>query len=612
MDNNLSIGIDLGTSNCALALSRENLEIVEITQLTGAGAVGESSLLPSSIYLSASGEFADQALNPPWAVNQNRDYAVGIFAREHGAVVPDRLISSAKSWLCNSHVDRKSAFLPWRSESVSSKLSPVEASARLLRHLRDNLLFHRPGGESSADLDAAQTVLTVPASFDEAARTLTAEAAQQAGWSSVVLLEEPQAAFYSWISRAEDQWRKQICPGDLILVCDIGGGTTDFSLIAVSQENGELCLDRICVGDHILLGGDNMDLALAFAARGALEQQGVSLTQWQMLALVQLARSAKERLFADPELNEVPLSIPGRGSSLLRNTVSAVITREQAISVVLNGFFPQTAPTDLPEERKTAGLQEFGLPYASDPAVTKHLARFLQRSLTNVLSDPSLRGRIAPQPNVEQAAFLRPTAILFNGGVLKAAAIRERIMSILREWIGSGNITELAGGDLDQACARGAAYYGALRRSGKGLRIKAGTARSYYLGIEASMPAVPGYRPPVRGLCVVPQGTEEGTTLVLPEQEFGLATGQPAEFRFFCSTTRAGDHLGTVIEDAEHELEETARLEVLLPAVADQAASVVPVRLQAVVTEVGTLELWMKHLSSDSRWKLDFNVRAKD
>ncbi|HQH27099.1 MAG TPA: Hsp70 family protein [Oligoflexia bacterium] len=467
MGNSFCIGLDLGTSNSAAAVSfagEDEIRTVPISQTAGPGLLGEKSQLASACYLPAAHEEALLASSLPWVpAGEQRDCLVGAFAREHGALVPDRLITSAKSWLCNAHVDRRAAILPWKSEAALHKFSPVDVSSMILAHLRDNLHFHREKWGGDDLLKEGQVVLTVPASFDEVARNLTYEAAEKAGWEHVTLLEEPQAAFYAWIAAAGSEWRSQVQPGDIILVCDVGGGTTDFSLIAVSEEDGELRLHRISVGDHILLGGDNMDLALAFAVKNRLQASGQTVGKWQFLSLVQLVRGAKERLFSECALSEVPISIAGRGGSLFRDTISAAITREEAEQVILEGFFPRCSVLDKPQERRAAALQEFGLPYAADAAITKHLARFLTESFKNVKSDSTLASELGLLALENEDTILCPTAVLFNGGVFKAAVMRERILGLLHDWSGSPEVRELEGTDLDLAVARGACYYAKLR-----------------------------------------------------------------------------------------------------------------------------------------------------
>ncbi len=611
MTTRFSLGIDLGTSNCAMAvtdLDTDATEVLPITQILAANELGEKPTLASALYLPHPQEYPPGSFPLPWG-DSAEPGIVGQFARDHGALVPDRLVTSAKSWLSNPHIDPKQPTLPWRSESAEEKLSPFEVSRRYLRHLKDAFLHavHTEGRQW--DLGEGQIVVTVPASFDEVARSLTAEAAEAAGLGKVTLLEEPQAAFYAWTAHAGRQWRDAVAPGDIILVCDVGGGTADFSLIAVTEADGNLELERISVGEHILLGGDNMDLALAYALQAKLEAEGKSLDSWQFLALVHAASRAKISLFEDASLAEAPIAVPSRGSSLLARTIATALDRASLSQVVLDGFFAQTALDDLPREARRAGLQEFGLPYASDPVISKHLARFLTRSLENVKASEKLAALAGPRSGGQA---LMPTAVLFNGGVFKAAPIRTRVLDLLTAWNGGQPVRALEGFEPDLAVAQGAAIYGQHRATGKGIRIKAGASRSYYIGLEASMPAVPGFRPPVKALCVVPQGMEEGTELLIEGRTFGLVTGQAAEFRFFSSSVRSGDTPGQVLPDAERELEETSQLEIELPALPDApAGQVVPVQIESVVTELGTLELWMKHTNSDRRWKIEFQVRTE-
>jgi molecular chaperone DnaK (HSP70) len=611
MTTRFSLGIDLGTSNCAMAvadLETERAELLPITQILAANELGEKPTLASALYLPHPQEYAPGSLPLPWNDGGEKGI-VGQFARDHGALVPDRLVTSAKSWLSNPHIDPKQPTLPWRSESAEEKLSPFEVSRRYLRHLKNAFLHTAHAQGRPWDLGEGQIVVTVPASFDEVARSLTAEAAEAAGLGKVTLLEEPQAAFYAWTAHAGRQWRDAVTPGDIILVCDVGGGTADFSLIAVTEAEGNLELERISVGEHILLGGDNMDLALAYTLQAKLEAEGKSLDSWQFMALVHAASQAKISLFEDTSLAEAPIAVPSRGSSLLARTIATALDRTSLSQVVIDGFFAQTTLDDLPREARRAGLQEFGLPYASDPVISKHLAGFLTRSLQNVRASEKLAALVGPRSSGQA---LIPTAVLFNGGVFKAAPIRARVLDLLTSWNAGRPVRELEGFEPDLAVAQGAAIYGQHRATGKGIRIKAGASRSYYIGLEASMPAIPGFRPPVKALCVVPQGMEEGTELLIEGRTFGLVTGQAADFRFFSSSVRSGDTPGQVLPDAERELEETSQLEVELPALPDApAGQVVPVQIESVVTELGTLELWMKHTNSDQRWKIEFQVRTE-
>lgn len=610
MEKRFAIGIDLGTTNSALALAPaeggEVPEIVPVPQFDSFQAAGEEDVLPSALYIPLEQEGASASARLPW----NGDIVPGIvgrFAREHGALTPDRLVTSAKSWLGHPHIDPRQAVLPWGSE-LERKVSPFEASRLYLDHLRRTLLHTVESRGISGGLEGCEAVLTVPASFDEVARGLTFEAAVAAGWGDVTLLEEQQAAFYHWLAYAGDRWREMVRPGDVVLVCDVGGGTADFSLVAVAERDGELALERVSVGEHILLGGDNMDLALAYTLRGELEKKGQKLDNRQFLFLLHACRGGKERLFADPSLAEIPIAIPSRGAGLFSGTISTSLRRELLQSVLLDGFLPRTGASEHPTRRPGAGLREFGLPYEADPALSRHLAAFLARSWQNARTSSELSFLVGDRVRERDGvSFVSPTAVLFNGGVFKADPVRERVLSLLREWSGDP-VQELAGAHFDLAVARGAAVYARLRLTGEGIRIRSGTARSYYLGLETAMPAVPGMAPPVRGICVVPQGMEEGSEAPLPGREFGLAVGEPVQFRFFSSAVRAGDGVGTVVEEVE-ELEETAGLEVTLPPVEEGAGQLVPVRLHSRVTELGTLELWMRHEGSGRQWKVEFNVR---
>jgi molecular chaperone DnaK (HSP70) len=560
-------------------------DVLSIPQLTAPGTIEERLLLPSFLYLSKEGEFPGGALALPW--DKKAAYAGGEFARAHGAKVPTRLVASAKSWLSHTGVDRTGALLPWQAPPEVQRISPVEASARYLKHLAGAWQALRKSG-----LDSEDIILTVPASFDAAARELTTQAASQAGFHSVTLLEEPQAALYAWLEKAGDGFRKQVKVGDVILVVDVGGGTTDFSLIAVSEQDGDLQLTRMAVGDHILLGGDNMDLTLAHHLG-----QEKNLDNWQFATLTYGCRQAKELLFADRKLKKVPISIPGRGSALIGSTIKTELTRDDVTRILIDGFIPQISVGELPRTARRTGLTQVGLPYAQDPGITRHLAAFLTR-----------QSRIA-----EGKSFVHPTAILFNGGVFKAPVLKERVVAVVNEWLakdGGSPVKEIAGADLDLAVARGAAYYGWVRH-GHGIRIRGGTARSYYVGVEPAMPAVPGFEPPVNALCVAPFGMEEGSTADIPPQEFALVVGEPTVFRFFASSVRREDRAGDMIGDAarSEELEEVAPIETTL---SGEPGKLVPVNLQAAVTEIGTLELRCLEKGGPGRWKLEMNVRTKE
>jgi molecular chaperone DnaK (HSP70) len=445
-------------------------------------------------------------------------------------------------------------------------------------------------------------LVTVPASFDAVARELTLEAAKQAGYANITLLEEPQAAFYAWIERHPD-WRDLVQPGDLILVVDIGGGTTDFTLIAVTESKGELELERVAVGEHILLGGDNVDLALAGVVAARLAEKGTRLDSRQMQSLWNNCRVAKEKLL-DPEslADEQSVTILGKGTGLVGGTIKASLLRSDIARVLADGFLPTVPSNDMPAAQRRVGLQELGLPYAADPAITRHMARFLRQQAA-----PSQQAAVRRGPS----GLACPTHVLFNGGVLRAPLVRERILGTLDAWLaaeGLPPIKPLTGEDLMRAVASGAAYYG-LARTGRGVRIRGGVPRTYYVGVESAMPSIPGFPAPLKALVVVPFGMEEGTDVAIPGREFGLVVGNPAEFRFFTATTRKNDKVGDLIEDYGDQLQELSPMEVSFSS-GEASSEVVPVSFETVITETGVLQLWC--VARDGRkWKLEFNVREK-
>ena len=604
MSERSSVGIDLGTTNSALAhrpLDGEgDVVVLEVPQLVRPGDVRPRRLLPSFLYLPHEAELPRGALALPWAADAP---VVGELARALGAQTPMRLVASAKSWLSHPSLDRRAASLPAGAPPEVPRVSPLEASARFLAHLRAAWDHEVARGDPARALAAQRVVLTVPASFDAVARELTVEAARAAGLPEVILLEEPQAALYAWVDAMGEGWRRAVHPGDLVLVVDVGGGTTDLSLIAVVDRGGDLGLERVAVGDHILLGGDNMDLALAHALAERLAREGRALDRWQTVALGHAARLAKETLFEDPALAAAPVAVPGRGSSLVGGAVRTELPRELLVSALVDGFFPRVEVSARPAAPRRAGLTTLGLPYAADPAVTRHLAAFLARHRG------ALAEGAAPVP-LAGRSFLHPTAVLFNGGVMKAAPLAARVVEVLSAWLaaeGAPPPRVLPAADLDLAVARGAATYGRVR-AGRGIRIRGGTARAYYVGVEAAAPAVPGVAPPLHAVCLAPMGMEEGTSVDLPGEEVGLVVGEPASFRLFASSARREDGPGDVApEDAE--LAELPPLDAALPADGRAAGDVVPVRLRAHVTEIGTLELECVERGGKA-WRLEWNLRA--
>jgi hypothetical protein len=602
------VGIDLGTTNCALAYvdtgagGDPRVQPFHIPQVVNAGEVAERPLLPSNLYLPGPGEQPAGAMKLPW--DGDRDYAVGEFAKTFGAKVPTRLVSSAKSWLCHTGVDRKAAILPFRAGEDDRRVSPVEASVRYLKHIAEAWNHTMAKGLADHRLEAQDIILTVPASFDAAARELTVEAARAAGFEHLTLLEEPQAAFYAWIDGQGENWRKQVNVGDLVLVADLGGGTTDFTLVEVSEEAGNLSLTRLAVGDHLLLGGDNMDLSLAYTISAALAKQGTKLDAGQMLQLTHAARAAKEQILADKSLASAPVTVLGKGRSVIASTIKYDLPRAEVEKVLLEGFFPDCPRDAEPARSRAAGLQELGLPYVADAGVTRHLAHFLTRQAE------ALANREKPAGKKKKETGL-PTAVLFNGGVFKADPMRSRFLGVLNTWAKAAKAEptrELTGADLDQAVAKGAAYYGLVRR-GKGVRIRGGTARAYYIGVETAMPAVPGMPQPIKALCVTPFGMEEGTEADIPQQEFGLVVGEEVEFRFLGSTVRRDDKPGALIDEWEGQIDELSPVRVTLDGKA--TGRPVPVHLHSKVTEVGQLELWCYTKDGKQKWKLEFNVREQ-
>ncbi len=586
------IGIDLGTTNSVLAYAplsgdKPEVQLLPIPQLVASGVVEDRTTLPSFLYLAPKHEAAAGAFDLPWS--KSNPTVVGEWARQQSAEKPERTVAAAKSWLAHSKVDRHQAILPWGAPAEVPKVSPVTASRRYLEHLIAAWQHAFP----DAPIADQVVVLTVPALFDAAARELTREAALAAGLpAGLILLEEPQAAVYSWLTVTGDRWRRLLKVGETLLVCDMGGGTTDLTLVGVDQEGGELMLRRIAVGDHLLVGGDNMDLALAHFVAGKFAEKGTKLDPWQSVSLWHQCRTAKEALLTEGGPKKHPLGVLGRGSKLIGGTVKVDVEREAAAELLLEGFFPRCNTTDRPVRRRQSGFQELGLPFEADAGVTRHLAAFLMAQGKD------------NQP-------VRPTHVLFNGGVFKADGFRGRLLEVLGSWADGASSAQALEGehDLDHAVARGAAYYGWAKQHG-GVRIRGGAARSYYVGIETSGLAIPGAPRPLKALCVVPFGMEEGTSIDVPSDDFGLVVGEPATFRFFSSSVRKADKPGDLLDRwNEDELAESDSLETMLPKDDAVEDDFVPVRFNSQITELGVFELWCQGTKSPNRWKLEFSVR---
>ncbi len=608
------IGIDLGTTNCAISYteypqtddgegaSGNEVKNFNIAQVTGPGVVEEKPLLPSFIYIASEVEFPAGALDLPWA--SGRGFCVGEFARKRGSESPNRLISSAKSWLCHAGVSREAKILPSTAGGDCQKFSPIEASAKYIEHIKDAWNHKMAAEDKDSEMSKQCIFITVPASFDAAARELTLKAAELAGLSNITLLEEPQAAFYSWINRAGDKWRRGVKEGEVVLVFDIGGGTTDFSLIYVGQKDGDLTLNRIAVGNHILLGGDNMDIALANLVRQKLESAGKKIDNWQFQGLWYSARAAKETLLADDKLDRVAVTVLSKGKSVIGGAMKSEILRSEIEKIMLDGFFAPAASGDMPLKQAGLGITEISLPYASDPAITRHLAKFLKEHVNN-----------ENYTKKSGTTFIHPDAVLFNGGVMKSDILRQRALEVINGWLkteGAGEVKKLESDDMDVAVAHGAAYFG-LAKAGRGIRIKGGTAASYYIGLETAMPAVPGMRAPIKALCAVPAKTEEGTRLQIPGREFGLRIGEKSEFKMFVSTTHKEEAPGTILDEwPEGELIEMTPLETALERKEGAADELVPVTIESYVTEIGTIEIWCVARDGKNRWKLEFNIRESE
>ncbi len=607
-ESRFSVGIDLGTTHSVVSYvplnetdgEQASLRVLDIPQLTSPGVIGEKKQLPSFMYQAHEAELVPGDLVLPW--DGQPEAIVGELARQLGSKTPIRLIASAKSWLSHAGVDRRSALLPVQSPEEVRRVSPLHASTAYLRHLRDAWNQQFP----EAPLAEQDLVITVPASFDPAARELTVEAAQAIGLRQAALLEEPQSALYSWIQSSAGGWREQVKPGEVILVVDVGGGTTDLSLIAVTEEGGNLTLNRVAIGDHILLGGDNMDLALAYGLRAKLQAEGKRLEPWQVQALTHACRDAKEALLTDGDLQEVPIVVPSRSSSLIGGVLRTSLTRDEVNTALVEGFFPWVELTERPVTQARTGLTTLGLPYAQDARITAHLAAFLTRQV-------GATGDLAGFGPHTGQQFLHPSAVLLNGGVFKSGLLANRLLEVLNHWLAADQAAParlLRGADLDLAVSRGAAYFGYVRK-GRGVRIRGGTAAAYYVGVESSMPAVPGFAPPLEALCIAPFGIEEGTQADLPPYEFGVVVGEPVHFRFFSSTVRRDDVVGTRLDWwPADEVEELAEIEVVLSSEQHRPGDIVPVHLLAYVTEVGTLQLEAVAKEGGQRWKVEFDVRS--
>ncbi len=574
------VGIDLGTTNCAVGyvdlhdVSPGSIEIksFDISQLMGMGRLGKSRTLPSFLYLPTRYESENTVFALPW--DEDRDYAVGVYARDQGALVPKRLVSSAKSWLCHGGVDRDAPILPWGGADDVKKISPIEASSRYLQHIKEAWEY-----EMKVPLEEQDVIITVPASFDQVARELTQRAARDAGLTDVILLEEPLASFYAWLSQHEGDWTGFLRPGEILLVCDVGGGTTDFTLVSCEKAEEGPRLERVAVGNHLLLGGDNIDLAISAICEKRIGRE-LTTAQWQNL--FHQARQAKERLLSGDGIEETSVRLVGRGRSLVGGTLTVTLKRDEVERAILDGFFPEIElDAGLKEAPPKDGLREMGLPYEKDPAVTRHLARFILRQG---------EGRI-------------PDVILFNGGALKPLSMRNRISAVLSSWKGE-DVPDIESQSLDLAISVGACYYG-LVRMGLGLRVGGGIPRAYFVGLTTPD------KDTKKALCLLERGSEEGKETEV-QREFKVFTNRPVKFTLFSSTTRRGDKLGDVVEINEKDFVRLPPLRTVLKYGKRSGDKAIPVRVGSGITAIGTLELFCRSLVSPHKWRLQFDLRAED
>lgn len=597
------IGIDLGTTNSAVSFVDLNavdktrklrpIKIFRVPQLTGPGEFSPYSVLPSFLYIPGEYDVSGDSIKHPW--KREKDSFPGVFAREHGAAIPSRLVSSAKSWLCHARADRQARILPWGAEGVE-KISPVEATAEFLRHIKK--AWNHFIKDEDSFLENQFTVLTVPASFDESAREFTLEAARQAGLGNgVTLLEEPLAAFYSWLARHEHDWQNHVKPDDLILVCDVGGGTTDFTLITLRESEGSPRFERLAVGDHLILGGDNIDLALArYVETKFSGKRSLSADKWKTLC--HKSRAAKERIFESGD-DAVRITLKGEGRSVIAGTLSADLTRKDMENILCQGFFPDADPSQDVRKKSGKAMAEFGLPYEQEPAITRHIGWFLENHRQEV------RAELNKDP--------MPDLILFNGGTLKPILLQDRIRGSIRNWFGETDTdlpVILENSEPDLSVALGASYYG-LVKQGIGVRVGSGSPRSYYVGISSvggKENNASEKKMDEKALCIVERGLDEGSLIALPKMAFEVLTNQPVTFNMYSSSFRSGDKSGdlVVIDDS---LTPMPSLQTIVKFGKKGERSRIPVAIEPEYTEMGTLTMWCRSNVSSHRWKLQFQLR---
>jgi len=621
-DKRYVVGIDLGTTNSAVSYADltcmdtkgtgvgidNEIKVFKVPQLTGPGEFSPVSVLPSFLYIPGEYDVSKDALTHPW--KKENDLFAGLFAREHGSQIPSRLVSSAKSWLCHSRADREAPILPWGSQNVE-KISPVKATSEYLRHIRK--AWNHFVKDEDLFLENQFTVITVPASFDEAAREYTLKAARDAGFgNNITLLEEPLAAFYAWVTRHENDWQSHVKTDDLILVCDVGGGTTDFTLISLKESQGSPRFERVAVGDHLILGGDNIDLMLArYVASKFTQKANLTPDQWKTLSYK--CRAAKEKLLCSDsdkkgDENRVRIVLRGEGRSLIANTLSADLEKNELEEILCNGFFPEVEPSIANPKKAGKAMAEFGLPYEQEPAITRHIGWFLERHRN------SIKETLGKEPI--------PDHILFNGGSLKPSVFQNKIRSAIRKWFSCEDQAlpvMLDNSDPDLSVALGASYYG-LVKQGVGVRVGSGSPRSYYIGIASDTLRNTDRSPnehkkgETNGatcenvLCIVERGLDEGSLIQLPEMEFEVVTNQPVLFSMYSSSFRSGDKSGEILQ-VDDSLTPLPPLKTVIKFGKKGDSKRIPVKVEAEYTEMGTLAMWCRSSVSSHRWKLQFQLR---
>ncbi len=588
------IGIDMGTTNSAVTYKTieedDEIHTLNIPQFVEHGQYEDKVLMPSFLYIPNEAEITLDDITLPWQTDTN--IIVGEFAKSKAQSTPNRSITSVKSWLCQPTIDKRKGLLPYQAAEGVEKISPLEAYTHFFEHIKNTWNNQFP----QAQLFQQKIVITIPASFEPAARDLTVEAARLCDFEKVTLLEEPQASLYGWIHKHQDTWRDTLEKEDIILAIDVGGGTTDFSLIQVEDNNGDLEFKRIAVGNHILVGGDNIDLMLAYTTQQRLLDQGQHIEHWQLQALVHSCRDAKERLLSDENLDEISVIVPGRSSQLFEDALKTTLSREDIQQIMLEGFFPKVSINDHPKHTTRAGINRFSLNYTQDPAITRHLAQFLHTQ------------------SQDKKSFVKPKAILFNGGVFKPNIIRKQLLETVNDWLSASKnrkttqVIELKGADYETSVAYGATIF-ADALIGHGIKIKGGASHAFYIGIESPMPAIPGFQPPVEALCIATQGMESGEMITYTGETFSLVVGEPVEFKFFAANHRPDDALGDIIGNWEEAgLIELTPLRLTLSAANYQNAQHVPVHISALHTEIGTLELTAHAIENADQWKIAFET----